>query len=553
MNQSVATNGHIYKDEVLEIEPQGLEHVTAAQRHGRPFQMFTLWMAANLVLATWVIGNLAVGTFGVSMMGAFIALAIGNILGALLLGLLSTFGPRLGVPQMIQSRAPFGLLGNFGPAGLNYLAGIGWFAVNTVYGTFALAELAHLNYFIALAIMVVGQVALAVYGYNMIHAFEKWMSVALVAVFLILAVFTFKAGHYGLPFNPKAPVPFGGPTGGFIITIGLALSYAFGWMPFASDYSRYLPKATKPSRIIWWTALGMFIPCLVLEWMGALTVSIAMPAATAANPANAIAFLMPGPLAQVALLAIAAGTACANALNIYSGAMSALVIKVERSPWVRAGIAALIFGGVAAGVLVVANSTLASDKESQIAIPEVVGAAILVAAAVAGAVRFRLRRWQAAIVVGTLGGLLAIGGSNPSQAAAQYSNFLLLLSYWIGPWVAVVLVDWFFKHRGSYELRALYDQSTRMRVGTIAWLVGLGVSIPFMNQSWFVGPIPSAHPQLGDVSYLVSFVVAGSIYAIFGRRQATTAEGPLVEVIGQSVAPSEPVLAADLGYIGREA
>jgi NCS1 family nucleobase:cation symporter-1 len=409
VSQSVATNGHIYKDEVLEIEPQGLEHITAVQRHGRPFQMFTLWMAANLVLATWVIGNLAVGTFGVSMTGAFIALAIGNVLGALLLGLLSTFGPRLGVPQMIQSRASFGLLGNFGPAGLNYLAGIGWFAVNTVYGTFALAELAHLNYFIALAIMVVGQVALAVYGYNMIHAFEKWMSVALVAVFLILAVFTFKAGHYGLPFNPKAPVPFGGPTGGFIITIGLALSYAFGWMPFASDYSRYLPQATKPSRIIWWTALGMFIPCLVLEWMGALTVSIAMPAATAANPANAIAFLMPGPLAQVALLAIAAGTACANALNIYSGAMSALVIKVERSPWVRAAIAALIFGGVTAGVLVVANSTLASNKESLIATPEVAGAAILVAAVVAGAVRFRLRRWQAAIVVGTLGGLLAIG------------------------------------------------------------------------------------------------------------------------------------------------
>ncbi|MGC1183739.1 MAG: cytosine permease, partial [Candidatus Dormiibacterota bacterium] len=307
--------GHLYKDEVLEIEPQGLEHITQAQRHGRPFQMFTLWMAANLVLATWVIGNLAVGTFGVSMLGAFVALAIGNVLGALLLGLLSTFGPRLGVPQMIQSRAPFGLLGNFGPAGLNYLAGIGWFAVNTVYGTFALAELAHLNYFLSLAIMVVGQVALAVYGHNMIHAFERWMSVALVIVFVILAVFTFKAGNYGLAFNPKAPVPFGGPTGGFIITIGLALSYAMGWMPFASDYSRYLPGKTKPSSIVWWTALGMFIPCLVLEWMGALTVSVAMPAATAANPANAIAFLMPGPLAKVALLAIAVGTACANALN----------------------------------------------------------------------------------------------------------------------------------------------------------------------------------------------------------------------------------------------
>jgi NCS1 family nucleobase:cation symporter-1 len=552
MTESAVSAGHLYKDEVLEIEPQGLEHITQVQRHGKPFQMFTLWMAANLVLATWVIGNLAVGTFGVSMLGAFVALAIGNVLGALLLGLLSTFGPRLGVPQMIQSRAPFGLLGNFGPAGLNYLAGIGWFAVNTVYGTFALAELAHLNYFLALTIMVVGQVALAVYGHNMIHAFEKWMSVALVIVFVILAFFTFKAGHYGLGFNPKAPVPFGGPTGGFIITIGLALSYAMGWMPFASDYSRYLPKATKPSSIIWWTALGMFIPCVILEWMGALTVSVAMPAATAANPANAIAFLMPGPLAKLALLAIAVGTACANALNIYSGSMSALVIKVERSPLVRAAIAGVIFGGVTAGVLVVANSTLATDKESLIAVPEVVGAAVLVGLVVAAAVRFRFRRWQAAIVVGALGGLLATGGSNATAAATQYSNFLLLLSYWIGPWVAVVLVDWFFKHRGSYQLRALYDQSSTVRVGTIAWLVGLGVSVPFMNQSWFVGPIPSAYPQLGDVSYLVSFVVAGSIFAIFGRPHAGPVGEVQVEVTGEVATPPESARATEVGYASQE-
>jgi NCS1 family nucleobase:cation symporter-1 len=524
MAHSLAEAGPVYRDEVLEIEPHGLEHIVQGERHGKPFHLFTLWMAANLVLATWVIGNLAVGTFGESMVGAFVALALGNLLGAVLLGVLSTFGPRLGVPQMVQSRAAFGLLGNLGPGSLNYLAGIGWFAVNTVYGTFALSRLTHMSYFLALAIMVVGQVILAVYGYNMIHAFERWMSVALVVVFVILAGFTFVHGNLALPFNPKAPVPFGGQTGGFIITVGLALSYAMGWMPFASDYSRYLPKATKPSAVIWWTALGMFIPCVVLEWMGALTVSIAMPAATAANPANAIAYLMPGPLAGLALLAIAVGTACANSLNIYSGAMSALVVRMERSPLNRAITTGVIFGVVTAGVLIVANRTLTSEKEAVVATPVVIGAAVLVAIVVAVAVRFKLRRWQAAILVGTLGGLLAIGGSSPDAAAAQYSNFLLLLSYWISPWVAVVLVDWFFKHRGAYELRSLYDQGGRVKVGLIAWLVGLAVSVPFMNQTFFVGLVPSAVPQLGDLTYLVGFVVAGTIFAVFGRRGETVPE-----------------------------
>ncbi|MHB8332995.1 MAG: purine-cytosine permease family protein [Candidatus Dormibacteria bacterium] len=517
MSEMSPTAGPLYKDEILEIEPHGLEHIVVGERHGKPFHLFTLWFAANLVLATWVIGNLSVGVFGESMLGAFVALAIGNILGALLLGLLSTFGPRLGVPQMVQSRGSFGLLGNFGPGALNYLAGIGWFAVNTVYGTFALAELAHLNYFIALAIMVVGQVALAVYGYNMIHAFERWMSVALGIVFLLLAIFTFSHGNYSLPFNPKAPVPFGGELGGFIVTIGLSLSYTMGWMPFASDYSRYLPKATKPSSIILWSALGLFIPCLLLEWMGALTVSIAMPAAVAANPANAIAFLMPGPLAQVSLLAIAVGTASANALNIYSGAMSALVVRVDRSPWVRAVIAGAIFAIVTAGVLLEANATLVSQKQAPLASWLVPAAAVLVAVVVAVAVRFRMRRWQAAVLVGGLGGLLSIGGSDPAVAATQYTNFLLMLSYWISPWVAIVLIDWYFKHRGSYELRALYDQGGTVRAGAVAWVLGLAASIPFMNQSWFVGPVPTAYPQLGDLTYFVGFIVAGVIFAIFGR------------------------------------
>ncbi len=527
MSQTSTTAGPVYKDEILEIEPHGLEHIVAGERHGQPFHLFTLWFAANLVLATWVIGNLSVGVFGESMLGAFVALAIGNVLGALLLGLLSTFGPRLGVPQMVQSRAAFGLLGNFGPGSLNYLAGIGWFAVNTVYGTFALAELAHLNYFLALAIMVVGQVILAVYGYNMIHAFERWMSIALGIVFVLLGIFTFSHGNYAVAFNPKAPVPFGGELGGFILTIGLSLSYTMGWMPFASDYSRYLPKATKPSSIILWSALGLFIPCLLLEWMGALTVSIAMPAATAANPANAIAFLMPGPLAQVSLLAIAVGTACANALNIYSGAMSALVVRVDRSPWLRAVVTGIIFAVATVIILLEANATLISQKQPPLAGWLVPAAAVLVAVVVAVAVRFRMRRWQAAVLVGGLGGLLSIGGSNPAVAATQYTNFLLMLSYWISPWVAVVLIDWYFKHRGSYELRALYDQGSTVRVGAVAWALGLVASIPFMNQSWFVGPIPTAYPQVGDLTYFVGFIVAAVVFAIFGRPMSKGAEEPL--------------------------
>jgi len=203
---TLGSSAPVYKDEILEIEPHGLEHITRDERHGKPWHLFTLWLAANLCLATWIVGQLSVQVFGESVQGAIIALVIGNILGAACLSTLSSFGPKFGVPQMVQSRAPFGFLGNYGPGALNYLAGIGWFAVNTVYGVFALQTLTHMPYWLALLIIVVGQVILAVYGYNMIHAFERIMSILLGIVFVILAYFTFANPHanFAAPFNPKA-------------------------------------------------------------------------------------------------------------------------------------------------------------------------------------------------------------------------------------------------------------------------------------------------------------------------------------------------------------
>ncbi len=525
MSETASAATQLYKDEVLEIEPHGLEHIIMAERHGRPFSLFTLWFSANLVLATWVVGSISVSVFGESMPGALISLLIGNLIGAALLAALSSWGPHLGVPQMVQSRKAFGFLGNFGPGALNYLAGIGWFAVNTVYGTFALQTLVHLNYYVALAIMVVGQVALAVYGYNMIHAFERYMAILLGITFLLLGIFTFFNPHanYGAAFNPKAFVPYGGELGGFIITITLALGYFMGWMPFASDYSRYLPRETPPQRAFMFTFLGAFIPCLLLEWMGALTMSIPVSHAVAGNPASTIAYLMPGPLAGLALIAIVLGTGCANSLNIYSGAMSALVIRAERSAWTKSISLGVIFAAAVILLLNISNATLASQKQATLPGLEVVGAGIIVGLIVAIAARFPLRRWHAAVLVGLMGGILSTGGSNPLTASTEYTNFLLLLSYWIGPWVGVLMIDWYFQHHGNYDLKDVYDQNRAFRPGAIAWLVGLLVSTLFWNQAWYVGPVPSAHPQVGDLSYFVGFIVAALVYAVLSTFMRSSA------------------------------
>ncbi len=90
------------------------------------------------------------------------------------MGFLAARGPLFGVPQMVLSRIGFGFLGNILPAGINALvAGVGWFAVNSVSGAFALNALLGWNDKICLLIIVVLQLAVAFFGHNLVHAFER--------------------------------------------------------------------------------------------------------------------------------------------------------------------------------------------------------------------------------------------------------------------------------------------------------------------------------------------------------------------------------------------
>src|SRR6201987_1285928 len=134
-----------YGESVMPVEPGGAEFIPLHERHGKPLQLFWTWTSPNLEFATVFVGVLAVAAFGLSFWQAVLAILIGTAGGALAQGVLSARGPAAGVPQMVLSRLGFGYWGNILPAGLNSVtAGIGWFAVNSVSGTFALNTLTHL-------------------------------------------------------------------------------------------------------------------------------------------------------------------------------------------------------------------------------------------------------------------------------------------------------------------------------------------------------------------------------------------------------------------------
>lgn len=445
----------IYKDQVLVVEPTGIEPVSVPARHGRARELFGVWFSANAEIATWMVGVFIAALFGADLRSATLGIVLGNLLGFAILGILATFGPRYGVPQMLASRLAFGKRGNVAPATLSFLAGVGWFTINTIFGAYALQTIAHIGYGFALGIMLVLQIALAVYGYNLIGVFERACAVLLAAGFALLGVVT-------LPHASWIPAP--APLQGFMFAAALAFAYAMGWVPCASDYSRYLPRDTNPRAIWWYSFLGCALPCIAIEILGAAAVGASHVNLRTSAPTEAIAQLLgSGVVANLVLATVVLGTLTANCMNLYSGALAALV---------------------------------AFDA--------------------------RVKRSFAALGVGVIGGLLALGGANPSETAEFYTNFLLLLSYWAAPWAGVVLID-------AWQERAAVRDPQRVpawRAGAPAWTLGVLASVPFWNQAWFLGPFARAFPQYGDLSYYVGLVVAAAAMAAMKpRRPAQVMEG----------------------------
>src|SRR6267378_7547896 len=198
-----------YGERVATVEPGGVEYIALKERHGKPIDLFWTWLSPNLEFATVFVGVLGVAVFGLSFWQTALAIVLGSALGSLTHFILSSWGPKFGVPMMVESRGAFGFFGNILPAALNGLtASFGWFIVNSVSGAFALqALIPALNNasWLAFLVILVVQVLIATLGHNLIHVFERWALPVLGIVFIVACFFIFTRGNYG--YTPQQPVP----------------------------------------------------------------------------------------------------------------------------------------------------------------------------------------------------------------------------------------------------------------------------------------------------------------------------------------------------------
>ncbi|MEV0096483.1 cytosine permease [Streptomyces sp. NPDC050738] len=451
-----------YGDKVIAVETAGSDPIPLAERHGHPRQLLWTWASPNIEFATVYIGVISVLFFGLSFWQAAAAIVLGTAIGSLTQGLLSTDGPRFGVPQMVMGRLSFGFRGNVLPAGVNALvAGVGWFAVNSVSAAFALNTLTGLRPLPSLLLVVVAEMAIGFIGHNFVHVFERYALPLLAVVFVLAGIWTFDHAH----LSATAGDGSGGSLGGFLLATSTAFGYAAGWNTYASDYTRYLPRTASRLKTALFPGLGLFVSISVVALIGAASATIAAP--KDATPTAAFTGHLPGWLGDLTLIAIILGGISANALNIYSSSMSLTSLGLKLPRWLGRSTLVVISG-----------------------------------------------------VAGT-----AAAWASLSDAGHAYEAFLLVIAYWVGPWLGVVLLERRLSARTTPDeelTQRMTDRGYANWAGVIALLAGVAVSVPlFSNQEQYVGWAAERWSSLGDITCLVGFAVSavtyGAIKTLSGR------------------------------------
>jgi len=110
----------------------------------------------------------------------------------------------------------------------------------------------------------------------------------------------------------------------------------------------------------------------------------------------------------------------------------------------------------------------------------------------------------------------------PKNYLGSFNNTILLMLYFLIPWTAVNLVDFYWVRHGKYAITEIFNPkgiygrwSWR---GLVAYFAGFFAMIPFISLTGvFTGPIAAA---LGgaDLSFAIALIVAGTVYYLLARR-----------------------------------
>jgi nucleobase:cation symporter-1, NCS1 family len=456
----------------LNLEVRSIDYVPRSERHGKTWHLGAVWFVGNAELVSFATGPIGI-SLGLNFAWTAVAIVLGTLLGTLFMAFHSAQGPKLGLSQMIQSRAQFGYLGALLPIVAVLFVTIGYGVFDTVLGGEVFNATIRTSTKTSYVLFIVLALLLGALGYNVIHRFSRWASLLYIVnfgLFTVLALVNINL--------PAGQTSLGGGTfksGPFLIVLGVLMSYNLTWAPYVSDYSRYLPASSSTSSTFWWTFWGAAIGTTWPATMGAL-VGAAHPDLSPVAAVKEVADSLFQGWGAWTVILMAPTLIAAATLGIYTASLSALA-AVDVGKRIRSGV----------------NTRLV---------------AVLCVAVV------------------MLGVTLLI----PEDFLSSYNAFLTLALYFLIPWTAVNLVDFFLVRKGQYAIKEIFNPNGIYGRwgwrGLVAYLVGLAVMIPFFSTTIFTGPVASAIGG-GDLSPFIGFPVASILYYLFSRNLDVEAESRL--------------------------
>ncbi len=442
------------------FETHGIDYIPPEARHGKAWTLLTFWAGTNVMILAISTGALAV-IVGLSLPWAIAAIVIGNLAGGVYMALHSVQGPRMGIPQMMQSRAQFGMYGAALPNVIVVLMYIGYFVSGVILGGQAVASLLHVTTSEGIIIMAAIILVVCWFGYDLFHRFNIVSVILSTAIFLALLVdlATLVPGHL--------PPATGDTPGNILLAISFSVAWQVTYAPYVSDYSRYLPEETPGWKTFLYTYLGAVLGTTLSMVVGALAAVVA--------------------LAPVS----------ANAPNYLSGLLTA--------KWLF--------------LLVFVIGTVASMYENLYGPFLTFFAVVSPSGAMAGQKTGRRARFISTFVFAVIGAIIAIYAS--PHFITDLSNFLVFTLYLLIPWTAINLTDFYLVRHARYDIPELFKVDGKY--GKVNWFAILvfaltvGVELPFMNDpAIFVGPVATAMGG-ADIAWIVGFIFGGLCYYVGAR------------------------------------
>ena len=443
-------------DAFLKIETHGIDAIPDAERHGRPRELGFLWAGAFVNYASLLTASLLTTYDGLGVWDGLLAVLIGTLTGAVILGLLSNTGPKSGQPQIVFTRRIFGKRGAFPGAALTLFLGVGWFAVDTVIAALAGVQLLQVAgvrpdmaakfLFPWVLVIAAVSVVVAVYGHRTINVFETFGAVAFAAFSVLL--FALLAGQ--MHWTAGATASGADYPGAFVLGVMSCFALVASWYPFASDYSRYLPASSTVRGVTWWPIVGVTLPMLLLGLFGLLLPTIDPKLASDSGVLAVITRHAPAAVAVPFFAFVILGEIWANYLDVYT---AGLVIQT---------------------------------------------------------LGIRLERWQTALAAGILGAAIATVAVVIWDFHLFYEDFLILTYLWAPAWAAVVLLSVFVFGKGNPRPAVL-----AWVIGTGVSLVF--VNYPNLFSTAFPGAHFPNQPLIdalhgADVSGIASILIAAGSY-----------------------------------------